>query len=440
MLTDPPRKVPLSAAVAIVVGTMIGTGVFGGLGFQVQAFPAGFPVLLLWITGGIIAFCGAVNYAELAATFPRSGGEYQLLSRIYHPGVGFVSGWISLTVGFPAPVAMAALFVGHGACEVAGGHSDLLVKLIAAGVVVLITGAHLISVVFSGRFQGLATLLKVLLVAGLTVCGFILADGQPIHFLPQSGDGALLLSKPNSFFSLLIWVLFAYSGWNSACYITGEVENPQRNIPRALLLGTALVTVLYVAVNAAMLHAAPVAELAARPEAMTVTVAGHIFGARGGAIVSGLIGLGLLSSISAMTWAGPRVAQQMGRDFPVLGFLGTTSPQGVPWLAVLLQSALALLLIFTADVAKIMFRTEFLLQLVLLLTVWGVVHLRVRQPNLPRPCRAWGYPWTTFLFLIMITFTLAWLLKERHDATRFGMGILVTGIAFYYLARTTVKK
>jgi APA family basic amino acid/polyamine antiporter len=421
--------------VAIVVGTMVGTGVFGALGFQVQEFPSGFLVVLLWLTGGIIAFCGAVNYAELAAAFPRSGGEYQLLSRIYHPGIGFMSGWISLTVGFPAPVALSALLAGHCACGVAGVESVLLAQLIAAGLVVMITGAHLISVGFSGKFQGLSTLLKVLLLAGLTVCGFWLPEGQPVNFLPQAGDGAMLAGNVNGFFSALIWVLFAYSGWNAACYISGEVENPQRNVPRALLFGTLLVMILYIGINAAMLYAAPIPALAARPESMAVTVAAHIFGPHGGTIVTGLIGLGLVSSISAMMWAGPRVLQEMGRDYPTLGFLARTSSGGVPWMAVLLQGALALLLIFTADVRSIVNRTEFLLQMVLLLTVWGVIHLRVRQPDLPRPCRAWGYPWTTILFLIMITFTLAWLLRERHEATRWGMGIMITGLAFYFLLR-----
>jgi APA family basic amino acid/polyamine antiporter len=267
--TSSSTRVPLIAAVAIVIGNMVGTGVFASLGFQVAAIPSGFPVMLLWLTGGILAFCGAVNYAELSAAFPRSGGEYQLLSRIYHPGVGFVAGWISLLAAFPAPVAAAALVIGDYACLTVGGEGGTIVsRLFAAGVVVMITGAHLISVAFSGRFQWMATGLKVLLLVVLTVCGFLLPEGQPVSFFPRAGDQALI--GQTAFFASLVWVLYAYSGWNAACYIAGEVENPERNVPRALLIGTAIVTGLYLGVNAAMLHAAPMSELASAGDAVAL--------------------------------------------------------------------------------------------------------------------------------------------------------------------------
>ena len=427
-------RVPLIAAVAIVIGNMIGTGVFGSLGFQAMALPAGFSILMLWLAGGILAFCGAVHYAELAAAFPRSGGEYQLLSRIYHPGIGFVSGWVSMIAGFPAPVALLALMLGTNVCRAAGGESLLVIRLLAAGIVVMVTGAHLISVAFSGRFQWLSTALKVLLILVLTVCGFVLSNGAGASLLPQPGETTLLSGKWDAIFQCLIYVLFAYSGWNAACYIAGEVENPQRNVPRALLIGTGIVTVLYMLVNAAMLHATPMNELAASGLDVSYVAALHIFGPAGAAIMAGLIAIGLVSAISAMTWAGPRVSQQMGRDYPMLSFLARTDDKGVPWLAVLLQSALALGIIFTMDPQAIINSTEFLLQIFLLLTVWGVVHLRMKQPDLPRPCRAWGYPYTTGLFLVMIAFTLAWMLRNRPDETRVGLGVLIVGIAGYFLA------
>lgn len=428
-----PARVPLIAAIAIVIGNMVGTGIFTSLGFQVAAIPSGFPVLLLWLVGGALAFCGAVNYAELTAAFPRSGGEYQLLSRVYHPGIGFVSGWLSMTVGFPAPIAAAALVIGDYACAMAGGEPGMVSRLIAAGVVVTIAGAHLISVAFSGKFQWMSTALKVLLILVLTGCGFLLADGQPVHFLPRHGDDALI-GQP-AFFISLIYVLYAFCGWNAACYIAGEVENPERNVPRAILIGTAAVTLLYLGVNAAMLYAAPMAEMARSGEAVAHVAATHIFGRTGGAIMAGLIALGLVSTISAMTWAGPRVAQQMGRDYPMIDILARTDARGVPWMASLLQCALALLLIFTSNVEAIITRTTFLLELVLLLTVWGVIHLRIFKPDLPRPCRAWGYPYTTILFLVMVGFTLSVILKNRPDDVRWGMPLLLTGAAFYWLAK-----
>jgi basic amino acid/polyamine antiporter, APA family len=433
-MSSPNIRVPLIAAVAIVVGNMVGSGVFISLGFQVAVIPSGFPVMLLWFIGGVLAFCGAVNYAELSAAFPRSGGEYQLLSRIYHPGVGFVSGWLSMTVGFPAPVAAAALVIGDYACLIAGGERGTVVSsLVAAGVVVAVTGVHLISVAFSGRFQWMATGLKVLLVLTFAVCGFVLAEAQPVKFVPQPGDGALVAGR--EFFSSLLWVFYAYTGWNAATYIAGEIENPERNVPRALLIGTAIVTVLYLGVIAAMLYAAPMPEMAAAQHDAAFVAAQHIFGNTGGSLMAVLIAAGLVSAISAMTWAGPRVMQQMGRDYPFIDVLARTDSNGVPWMAVSVQSAVVLLLIFASNVEDMVNCTAFLLQLVLLLTVWGVIHLRIFQPNLARPCRAWGYPWTTILFLVVIGFTLAQILSLWPGHTRWGMGILITGVAFYWLAR-----
>jgi len=419
--------------VAIVIGNMVGTGIFSSLGFQVPVLPSGFPILLLWLIGGVLAFCGAVNYAELAAAFPRSGGEYQLLSRIYHPGVGCVAGWISLLVGFPAPVAGAALVFGHHLCDIAGGASDMVARLAAAGLIVLVTGAHLISVMFSGRFQWMATGCKLLLLCVLAAGGFILAKAQPVSFLPVTGDAALIGS--GGFFVSLIFVLYTYSGWNAACYIAGEVERPERNVPRALLLGTGVVTLLYLAVNAAMLYAVPMTELAKGGEHLGYVASIHTFGQTGGSMVAALIACGLASAVSAMTWAGPRVSQQMGADYPFLSFLARTNRGGVPVPAVLLQSLLALFMVFAFDVVAIMTRTMFLLEMVLLLTVWGVIHLRIQQPDLPRPYRAWGYPWTTVLFLVMTVFILAFILRTRPEDTRWGLGIVVVGTAFYFLFR-----
>jgi APA family basic amino acid/polyamine antiporter len=151
--------------------------------------------------------------------------------------------------------------------------------------------------------------------------------------------------------------------------------------------------------------------------------------------MAGLIAIGLVSAISAMTWAGPRVAQQMGRDYPMVNFLGCTDRNGVPWVAALLQGIIVLALIFTSTVEGIVRCTTFLLQLVLLLTVWGVVHLRIFQPDIPRPCRAWGYPWTTGLFLVVSGVTLSEILKAHPDETRWGMIVVIIGAAFYWLAR-----
>lgn len=432
-----PQHVKLSAALAVVVGTMIGTGVYGSLGYQVAALPSAFPVMMLWILGGVLAAFGAVNYAELTAALPRSGGEYHLLGRVMHPAVGFLSGWTSITAGFPAPIAVSAAFFANYTAGATGwvffGSEQTTYYILASGVIIAMTGLHLISVQASGRAQTGLTVLKVLLVAGLAGSGFLVKDPAAISFWPQPGDGTLM-TKPD-FPIGLIFVLYAYSGWNAACYIAGEVENPARTLPRALLGGTLIVTLLYVALNAAFLHSTPVPALSGQAEVGFVA-AQHIFGDHGARLVAGLIAAGLVSSISGLLWAGPRVAQAMGQDHELLAPLALTTSKGVPWVATLFHGAFAMLLLFAANVPQILTATEFALQLVLALTVWGVIHLRRKEPSLPRPYKAWGYPWTTLLFLGAMVYILSYLLQNRPRESFWGLGNVLVAFCVYSAAAT----
>jgi APA family basic amino acid/polyamine antiporter len=430
-----PHRVKLPAALAVVVGTMIGTGVYGSLGYQVAAVPSAFPVLLLWMLGGILAAFGAVNYAELTAALPRSGGEYHLLGRVFHPAVGFLSGWTSITVGFPAPVAVSAVFFANYAASATGwvwfGSEQTTFYLLASGIIVAMTALHLISVKASGHSQTVLSLLKILLVAGLAGSGFLVEDPAAISFWPQPGDGGLMAQA--AFPVSLIFVLYAYSGWNAACYIAGEVEDPARTLPRALIGGTAVVTLLYVALNAAFLHSTPISALSGQADVGFVA-AQHIFGENGARLVAGLIAAGLVSSISGLLWAGPRVAQAMGQDHDLLAPLALTTARGVPWVATLFHGGFALVLLFLANVPQILTATEFSLQLVLVLTVYGVVHLRLKEPALPRPYRAWGYPWTTLLFLGAMIYVLAYILQNRHRESLWGLGNALAAFVVYSAA------
>ena len=432
-----PRRVKLPAALAIVVGTMIGTGIYGSLGYQVAAVPSAFPVLLLWVLGGVLAACGAVNYAELTAALPRSGGEYHLLGRVFHPAVGFLSGWTSLTVGFPAPIAVSGAFFANYAASATGweffGSAQVTYYIWAVGIIVTMTALHLISVQASGRVQTGLTLIKVLLVGGLALSGFLVKDPAALSFLPQPGDGALM-AQP-AFPISLIFVLYAYSGWNAACYIAGEVENPAYTVPRALLGGTVVVTVLYVALNAAFLHSTPLAALSGQADVGFVA-AQHIFGEHGARLVAGLIAAGLASSLSGLLWAGPRVAQAMGQDHELLAPLALTTVRGVPWAATLFQGGFAIVLLLLADVPQILAATEFSLQLVLMLTVWGVVHLRWREPALPRPYQAWGYPWTALLFITAMVYVLSYLLQNRRQESLWGLTNALAAFGVYAAAAT----
>src|SRR5881392_3578182 len=270
---------PLTAT-CIVVANMVGTGIFTSLGFQVSALPTGFSVLALWITGGICALCGALSYAELGAALPRSGGEYNFLGVIYHPALGFLAGWISATVGFAAPVAIAAIAFGTYFADVFPGLNPLVLSL---AVVTICTVVLLRDLQFGSAFQNGSTILKIALILVIVVAGFWVKSSQSISFLPVKGDGALIMSAP--FAVSLYWVMYAYSGWNASTYIVGELRNPSRTVPLSVGLGTVLVMVLYVAMNAVLLRTTPVAEMEGKQQ--VALIAGeHIFGTAGGKVVA----------------------------------------------------------------------------------------------------------------------------------------------------------
>lgn len=440
-----PARVGLLAAVALAAGNMIGTGVFTSLGFQIAGLGTEqsgnvFPILLLWVAGALIAFCGAVSYAELAAAFPRSGGEYNLLGRAYSPMFGFLGGWVSLVVAFPAPIALAAIAFGkYGGGPL--GLDESAQKLLAVGAIAALCLVHCFSIRLSSRTQTVLTAFKVLLILAFIVCGltFSSPNSGSLTWLPSAAD-VKWLGGPGGFeqlsrwFDALTWVLYAYSGWNAVCYITGELENPKRTLPLAMMLAALGVGLLYTLLNAAFLRAAPVAGLSGVME-VGVIAAEPLFGMTGARFMSGLIAFGLLSALSAMVWAGSRVAQTMGQDYPALAPLRLTSKAGVPVPAVIFQGLLSCGMVFSANPDAIMNYTGFCLQLILLLTAWAVVHVRIRQPELERPYRAWGYPFTPILFCLFVCLNLAAIRARHPHESVYGMGVLLLGAAFYFYAR-----
>src|SRR6267154_4595518 len=264
--------VSVIVATAIVVADMVGVGVFTSLGFQVKDIPSGFSLLLLWVVGGVVALCGAFSYGELAAMFPRSSGEYNFLRRAWHPALGVMAGWLSATVGFAAPVALAAMAFGQYGKAIIPGVPPIALGLCVIWIVTLVglAGIH-----HSSRFQMVWTVLKVALILAFLVAGFAVATPQPISFLPSAADVSHVLSAP--FAISLVFVMYSYSGWNAATYISGEMDDPQRSVPRSLLVGTSIVIVLYVALNALFLYTTPIAQLAGQID-VAVIAGKHIFG------------------------------------------------------------------------------------------------------------------------------------------------------------------
>ncbi|MBR0753352.1 amino acid permease [Bradyrhizobium jicamae] len=421
--------VSVLTATAIVVADMVGVGVFTSLGFQVTDIPSGFSILLLWVVGGIVALCGVFSYGELGAMFPRSSGEYNFLGRAYHPAFGFLAGWVSATVGFAAPVALAAMAFGEYGRAILPDAPPLA---LAVGVVWLVSIVQLTGVRHSSNFQLVATILKVVLITAFLVTGFIVATPQPVSFAPSSAALSQVLSAP--FAISLVFVMYSFSGWNAATYIIGEMQLPERNVPRAMLSGTLIVLVLYVALNAVFLHTAPIDKLAGQLDVARIS-GSYIFGEIGGRIVGAMICVGLISSISAMMWIGPRVMMTMGEDIPALKLFARRSSNGAPAYAILFQLTVASLMLFTRSFEAVLDFIQFSLLFCSFFTVAGVIKLRITHPELPRPYRAWGYPVTPAVFLLVTAFMMYYLLTQRPLQSALGILIMLSGLLIYAIFR-----
>lgn len=422
-----PRQVGIITCAALVVANMVGTGIFTSLGFQLAEIPAHPAIMLLWIVGGILALCGALCYAELSAALPRSGGEYHFLGKIYHPAIGFMAGIVSLLVGFAAPVALSAMAFGsylHGVFpQVAPLASSTVVVIVA-------TLFHLRDLRLSSIFQIVFTTLKIGLVVFLTGALFMAPAAPPP---PTDPWQSYVLTAP--FAVSLMFTLYAYTGWNAATYILGEVRSPARVIPVSLAVGTLLVMALYLGLNAAFLHVAPVGSMAGQINVAQVA-AESAFGHSGGRAVAAVIALGLVSAISAMIWAGPRVAMVIGEDYPrVFGLLRMRTPAGIPAMAVVAQSSLTLVLLLSSTFEQVLVYTQFALLSCSFLAVLGVMVLRVRQPDLPRPFRTPLYPLPPLLFLAISAFAMVYTAIDKPSESLCGILTLAGALGIYWLVQ-----
>ncbi len=422
-------NVSVAVATAIVVADMIGVGVFTSLGFQVKDIPSGFAILALWTVGGIVALCGVFSYSELGAMFPRSSGEYNFLSRAYHPAFGFVAGFVSATVGFAAPVALAAMALEQYGRAIVPNAPPLS---LAIGIVWAVSLVQLAGVRHSSIFQLIATVLKVVLITAFLIAGFVIGQGQDVSFAPQVRDIGYVASAP--FAIGLVFVMYSFSGWNAATYIIGEMRDADQNLPRALFTGTLIVLVLYVALNAVFLHTAPIDKLAGQIDVARIA-GSYIFGETGGRIVGAMICIGLISSVSAMMWIGPRVMMTMGEDIPALRVFARRSTQGAPAYAILFQLTVATLMLFTRSFEAVLDFIQFSLLFCSFFTVLGVIKLRIMRPDLPRPYRAWGYPVTPVIFLLVTLFMMYYLVVDRPLQSFFGALIMVSGLLIYLVFR-----
>jgi APA family basic amino acid/polyamine antiporter len=422
---DGDRPITLFSATILVVANMIGTGVFTTLGLQVANIHSAPAILLLWGLGGVMAFCGAVSYGELGAMMPRSGGEYVYLGRIYHPALGFLSGWVSMLAGFAAPAALAAIALGKYVRAIAPGVDEVVLGVAA---IVLFSAAHLAGVRLGIAVQNVLTLGKIALIVSFIVAGWLAAAPQPL----TSGPGASVLESvlAPSFALSLVYVYYAYSGWNAAAYVAGEVRRPQRTVPAALFLGTLIVSILYVFINFVFLRTVPMRELAGAIDVGFLS-ARAIFGAAGSQVMTLLVSLALASSLSSMVMLGPRVTQVMGEDVGPLRAFAKRGARGAPTRAIVLQSSVAIILTVTSTFGFVLTYVGFTLSLSAVLAVAGVFVLRVRAPAASRPFRAWGYPFTPAIFVVVNGWMLGQLLANEPRPAILGLCTVAVGLLFY---------
>ena len=427
---DPRRTIGFFTASAIVIANIIGTGVFTSLGFQLQDIHSGFALLLLWIVGGIAALCGALCYGELSAALPRSGGEYHFLSAIYHPAVGFMAGWVSSTVGFAAPVALAAMAFGKYFQGVFNAGSPVLLSFAAVWIIALF---HIRNLKLGSVFQNFSTVLKLLLIGAIIGAGVFHFATPELSFLPTRSDIAPIFATP--FAVGLVYVMYSYSGWNASAYIISEVRHPERNVPRSLLCGTLVVIAIYTALNATFLLTTPATELSGQLE--VALIAGkHIFGDNGGQIVGAIICVGLISSISSMTWIGPRVTMAMGEDATRLRFLARKKRDEIPANAILLQLLIVNILLLTRSFELVVVYIQFSLLLCSLLTVIGVIVLRWNCPGLARPYKVWAYPLPPLIFAAITVWMMCFLLRSHPVESFAGLFTMLAGLLLYFVSGT----
>jgi APA family basic amino acid/polyamine antiporter len=438
------RTIGVRTAAGIVVANMIGAGIFTTTGFQAADLGNPVTIYLLWILGGILALAGALCYAELGAAIPRAGGEYAYLHATYGGMLAFASALVSLTAGFSAPIASALKGLSHYLRHfypVLGSEEPVLGALVAGDVFAICAVWGLVAVHIGSTGFGLGV---TNIVTALKVLGILLLVGGALSI--GSGDvdsmfQASQISEPKSGLDLfgasatsLIFVMFCYSGWNAASYLAGEMRDPGRDLPRALLAGTATVMLVYLALNFVYFYGASVDELAGKVE-VGLVASENLFGPIGAGFVVAVLAVSLLASASAMTVVGPRVYYALGQDFGPLAFLARVNPTtGTPVAALTLQAAVTSVLIVMGRVDQIQQYAGFTLSLMATLAVSCVIVLRVRAPDLPRPFRVWGYPFTPLLFIGVSLWMMVWAFRGRPTESLLGLLTVALGCVLYLLA------
>jgi APA family basic amino acid/polyamine antiporter len=437
------RKLGLFPATNIVVANMVGAGIFTTSGLLMKGLNSPLLMITLWAAGGIIALCGALAYGELGAAMPGAGGEYLFLSKLYHPLFGFLSGWVSFMVGFSAPIAASALGFSAYFCRAVPGlpawldNAGLLSpavtgKLLAISVILIFTFIHYRGIKYGARIQNVLTVLKVALIITLLVAGFTSGKGDLGNF-SKGGDIAPGIAGWKTIGLSLMWIMFAYSGWNASTYLGSEIKNPSKILPLSLIYGTGIVIVLYLGINLLYIYGI-------NPESMkgVISVGGlamnNLFGRSADILFSLLIAFALFSSLSAFIIIGPRVYYSMAKDGLFFKFAGKIHGKFlVPSNSILLQCLIALIMVISGTFEQVLTYMGFALGIFPLLTVFSVFRMRRQYPE---SVRMPGYPVTQIIYILTGFLILFLSYLERPMESSVATLTVLAGIPAYYIFKS----
>ena len=434
------RKLGLFPSTNIVIANMIGAGIFTTSGLLMLGLNDPLLMVALWFVGGIIALCGALSYGELGAAMPGAGGEYLFLTKLFHPLFGFLSGWVSFIVGFSAPIAASAMGFSEYFLRALPALPEWLSnagimnvkmtgKLISISVILIFTFIHYRGIKTGARIQNVLTVLKVLLIVVLIFAGLLSGKGDMGNFSRDSitvngfaGWKTIGLS--------LMWIMFAYSGWNASTYLGAEIKNPSKILPRSLIYGTGIVILLYLALNILYVYGI-------NPEEMKGVISvgglamGNLFGKSAEVLFSLLIAFALFSSLSAFIILGPRVYYSMAKDGLFFKSVAKIHPKfQVPANSILLQALIAVILVLSGSFEQVLTYMGFSLGIFPILTVIGVWKLR---KNNPEALRLKGFPVPQIIYVAAGVLILVLSFLERPLESSIALLTVLIGIPAYMI-------
>jgi APA family basic amino acid/polyamine antiporter len=440
------RKLGLFPATNIVVANMIGAGIFTTSGLLMAGLNNPVLLIILWVAGGIIALCGALSYGELGAAMPGAGGEYLFRSKLYSPIFGFLSGWVSFIVGFSAPIAASALGFSEYFTRAVPGLEIWLQnngimgpvltgKILAVSVILIFTFIHYRGIKYGARIQNALTLLKILLIIILLTAGFSSGNGDFSNF---TAGGTLLpgLAGWKTAGLSLMWIMFAYSGWNASTYLGAEIKNPSRNLPGSLIYGTIIVIILYLGLNILYVYGI-------NPDSMKGVISvgglamGNLFGKSAEVLFSILIAFALFSSLSAFIIIGPRVYYSMAKDGLFFKSAARIHKKfQVPSNSILLQCLIAVILVLSGTFEQVLTYMGFALGIFPVLAVMGIWKLR---KNNPEALKIKGFPFPQIIYIAAGIMILVLSFLERPVESSIALLTVFIGIPVYFIFKKSIK-